>query len=387
MNTTRNQKLLLGLGILLAVCTVLEQSRAQSSKAGLASPAPTPSLNAERPLRPAPAPLGELRGSNGDPDGSSASFGGFGGAGGTYGTGYGSRTLRTGNSADAVPPVVVQFSAGETNASQQMEEDLSVMSHIFDQALEKGLGEEIPPSRMGVPLLYTSSGRSTRALYLDGFGALFMIKVNMPLLPPPPAPDEKQSQNAADSEWESARREVLGVPRNAMPISVVVPDVQFDPDQFEALKRTLISALRNAANIRNLKPTDAVSVAVFGQPAPQAPVTGIATVETRVAHDQAADASNGGTKSNSSTKSSKGSRRSANKIVVNTVGGDALQAASAARGTVLTIRASVADINALAQEKLPFEEFQKKVTTASYAGSGYGVTSVNSWISSGRAGR
>src|SRR6185295_9421074 len=70
----------------------------------------------------------------------------------------------------------------------------------------------------------------------------------------------------------------------------------------------------------------------------------------------------------------------------NRIGSDArssrnLEAArTALQGTVLTIRAKKADIDAAAKGSLDDDAFAKKVAVTTYSGNGYGLTSVNSWI-------
>jgi hypothetical protein len=49
----------------------------------------------------------------------------------------------------------------------------------------------------------------------------------------------------------------------------------------------------------------------------------------------------------------------------------------------MSLRVRKADLDALANGKLDFERFEKKVEQHSYAGSGYGITSLNSWSKSG----
>jgi hypothetical protein len=57
---------------------------------------------------------------------------------------------------------------------------------------------------------------------------------------------------------------------------------------------------------------------------------------------------------------------------------------AAQKGTVLTLRVKKSDIDSFSAGKLSLEEFTKKVAMTAYAGNGYGITSVNSWIQSGR---
>jgi hypothetical protein len=478
MNNSNSNRPLLLSAMALMLAGLSSQSFAQAPSATSAFPAnraqpippeseaaPAPGLPpAPKALAPAaPRPGGQFGGFGG---------GGFGVAGGggsiaagspdTFGGGTmpsfeGAATMaqpsavfaggyRSGSSRDSVPPVVVEFGNPDPTATQHLEEDLAIMSHIFSQSLERGLGEEAPQSKMGVPLVLTGGGRSVRAIYLGGFGALFMIKVNMPLMAAPAPADEKQAQQAVDSDWESARREVLGLnERNEFWTATSSSDAPFDPDQVEALKHTLISALKNANNIRGLHPEDCVSIAVFGQPMAESPKrhvvsatfspdgkrivtsddktgfriwdanTGKQLEETSVVLQdqqlQAADEANRAAvvdqasenpvpaKPSSGSRAGKGSHKS--KSSGTTTFGSARAAAAGSNstpnlelstaaktgvqsGTVLTMRAKKADIAAFAEGKVSQDDFAKRIGIAAYPGTGYGVLSVNSWIQSGR---
>ena len=57
------------------------------------------------------------------------------------------------------------------------------------------------------------------------------------------------------------------------------------------------------------------------------------------------------------------------------------------QGTVLALRVKKADVDAFATGKLDLEALEKKVGQHSYPGSGYGITSINSWSRSGATGR
>jgi len=83
------------------------------------------------------------------------------------------------------PATVIQFSQPDPRSLDAMQEDLNVMSLLLQRKLEDAVGENSPTYRMGIPLLLRSGQRSLESLYLDGFGALFTVNVNFPLLPPP----------------------------------------------------------------------------------------------------------------------------------------------------------------------------------------------------------
>src|SRR5215207_7089639 len=62
------------------------------------------------------------------------------------------------SSSDAIPPLVIQFSSTNQSVVQQWEEDLSVMTHIIEQALQRaGDDDGQNVTRMGIPLLVTAS--------------------------------------------------------------------------------------------------------------------------------------------------------------------------------------------------------------------------------------
>ena len=298
--------------------------------------------------------------------------------------------------AGSVAPVVIEFSNPNSAAIQKLEEDLAIMAHILGQALDRGLGQEPPPSRMGVPLLYTSSGRSIHSMYLEGFGALFTVKVNMPLLAPPSPGEPKPAENAADSEWESARREVLGQgERGSMGPAAANPETPFDAEQVETLKRTLVEALKNAANIRDLKSDDVVSIAVFGQPitpmpgAPMAiigniPAPPMAGVSHSEEDDEAIQTAPVRKAPGALPALPKPSRRPSGRSMTtgrygSVSGGyiaapNAFLAGSASQnGTVLTLRAKKSDIDAFAQGKMDLESFTRTVPVNVYAGNSYGT--------------
>jgi hypothetical protein len=268
---------------------------------------------------------------------------------------------------DSVPPLVFQFTSAEQSALAAMEEDLPVMTRLLEKSLEQSLGENSPAYKMGIPMLVTSSGRSVRAMYLEGFGAMFMIKVSFPVLGLPAEKEKKPEQPTEDSEWERTRKELLGIdePRGAAGLMSGAA-VEFDPALVEALKKEILEALKNASNIRGLKSEEFVCVTVFGGPqallAKQSSASALspkkATTPARtVTRDEKAKPGVPGRAGYAVTYSS----------------------GPASQGTVLTVRVKKSDVDAFANGKLDFKAFEKRTTFNTYLGSGYDVTSVNSW--------
>ena len=346
-----------------------------------------------------------------------------------------------GNAKDAAPPVVVQFSPADEKTVDAMEEDLAVMTRIIAKGLQGELGEEPATMKMGIRMLVTGDGRSVRAMYVEGLGALFMVKVNFPLLPPPKV-EAKQSEPAANTEWEKAKLELQGVvsPNEDSPDSASAGSgSDYNEDQVATLKKTLLMSLKNASNIRHLKADDMVAVSVFGnQNGGLGVAGGIGSFGRGGGFGGGAGGGLGGggggggyggsggyaiagSQGISPPPAKKGRRSSTPpvlgdlpdaesdqpapgrpaRVVTSDQDGGVLVAEaktgrvvsvtlagagkdSARRGTVLTLRVKKSDVDAFAKGNLSYEEFQQRATVNAYVGSGHGITSLNSWIDGGR---
>jgi hypothetical protein len=273
------------------------------------------------------------------------------------------------SSGSSVPPVVIQFGSKGPEAIATMEDDLAVMTHIIDGALDR-MGDDVPDEKMGVKLYYTSGGKSVRALYLENFGPLFMVKVNFPVHAPA-VTEAKVPDEPDDSEWNRARRSVLGFPEDAR-WTGSSGGVPYEAERVEGLKKQLVAALKNASNMKEVKPEEYVTVTVFGSPAA---VSGEATPERR-------SSSSGSSSSTSSSSTSRGGQAPARGAVVverNKV--TQLESARASsHGTILTLRLKKSDIDAAGKDGA--DGLAKKAIVNTYAGNGHGLSSVNSWIKS-----
>ena len=143
-------------------------------------------------------------------------------------------------------------------------QDLLVMSHILD--------EKFKESRM-IKGVFTDFGdffgrdnRSTEAIYIQGYGALFLMEVNFAFSPPSKSEVQKAEETAenVDPTWQRARERIFSprTPRPGMPsFSGQGPGVV----EFDQIKKELIETLKHAANIRNLTPDEWIIVTVIGQ--------------------------------------------------------------------------------------------------------------------------
>ena len=246
---------------------------------------------------------------------------------------------------DSIPPVVIHFAPPDAKAGAALEEDLFVMARVLSRTLERAEADQVN-YKLGVPMLLTGSGRSVRPMYVDGMGPLFMIKVNFPLIPSPKAEVKAAKKTNGDSEWDAAQRDLFA------DAEVTYEETSsrngYKDEQVELLKKELISALRNAANIRGLRAEEFVNVAVFGQ-----------STGARVKAVTLPTGAGG---------------------LAAPVSAYSADLANAGKGSVLTLRAKKSDIDAFAAGKLDAAAFKAKVTATAYAGSGVGITSINSWI-------
>ena len=116
------------------------------------------------------------------------------------------------------------------------------------------------------------------------------------------------------------------------------PQQEYDKDKVEDLKESLLDALKNATNIRNVKTDESITVCVFG---------GVSAAPG---------------KARLLAKRAPGSPHADAIIVSETDDGPA------ARGTIMTIRVKKSDADAFAKGKLNLEDFRKKASITTYAG-------------------
>jgi len=209
-------------------------------------------------------------------------------------------------------------------------EDLNVMSRILD----KKLGRPTRTSAFSEILLFTRDTQATEAIYLEGFGTLFLVKVNFPLAPPQQVQQEK-TQEDADPVWSQTKQEIY-TPEDAEMFAGPMgnrPPEEYDAEKVENLKQTLIKTLKHAANIRNLRPDDLVTIVVSGsQP-------GII-----IKHIRAFSRSELETWQTPSS----------------------LDETTSPRSTFLTIRAKKSDIDAFSKDKLDYAQFRQRTQIYTY---------------------
>ena len=244
--------------------------------------------------------------------------------------------------------------ASDPKSLADTEEDMNVMAHILEKAASPR--EERSAQAMGIFIHGPFSGPAAapQNLYIEGYGALFFLSVNYPLVAPPtPKKQEPEPKEETSSEWEDARRELYRPPEtrwdfNASGVMALprTPAEEYDAGKVETLKKDLISALKNAAHIRKLKSDESVTVVVTGRgPAAQMKVVS--------SHNPGSEPKPFPKESKPVPKAATGSR---------TIPARALRTPSEAPGTKLILRAKKSDIESFQKDKLNFDDFRKKVT-------------------------
>jgi hypothetical protein len=259
------------------------------------------------------------------------------------GGGWGGRdVLFPGQGRGSAQPLIIRSSKLEPKAVANIQEDLTVMSRILNKAVEREVGREGREAAMGIVISSLPGSRRPQSIYLEGYGALFLLNVKFPLVEPP-AKDDEKAERTTDTTWEQTRRELYmsgegpGKPRVMAWDSAEA--TEYDADQVEGLTRALLESLKNAANIREVKPGEAVTITVVGT---QAPVGArrLKDVTTR---------STGG-----------GNMRKLEVFALSEGPG------GAARESVMTLRAKKADIDAFAKGELNLDQFRQRVNIVAY---------------------
>lgn len=226
--------------------------------------------------------------------------------------------------------LLVRTSNPEPKAQADLEEDLAVMAHLLHKAIgDVPGGLARPLNVLGVDLAFPNGSAPIRSLYLENYGALFFLSVGFPLVAPPE--EQPEEKPAGDSAWEDAREELYG--QRGPGTGVGERGEDYDQAKVDQLKQTLLESLKNATNIRGLKPDELVTLWVAG----------------------------GGTKGNI--------RVLFKNNPPGTLGGNFMtldQPGAVSRRTVLTMCASKKDIDAYAKGSLSTEQFRKSAKITAY---------------------
>ena len=153
--------------------------------------------------------------------------------------------------------------------------DLNIMCRIFNKELN--LSNQVP--ELYEMVMFNDSfehffnnrgflgqeGRGTKGIYLDGYGALFLIQVDFPLMAPPQAEEkEKQIEAPGDPVWRQAEQEIYSPEKVSKMGKEADSAKEYDEEKVKDLKRKLVKSLKHTANIRSLKADESIIISVKG---------------------------------------------------------------------------------------------------------------------------
>jgi hypothetical protein len=240
-------------------------------------------------------------------------------------------------------PLIITSSQPDEKSIATLDEDLNIMARVLAKSIEHG-ADESERKALGIQLWTFGGARNPRNLYIDGYGAIFMLNVNIPLLAPPSKPQVEDKKEETSSTWEEARNELYGRNEGRSQLRRFRIDRRagppFDADRVEELKKDLTEALKNATHIRGLKNDDHVTIVVQGAGS-NANVGHVFKYGTKGELEQS----------------------------------DVFGLAGAGTGggrSVMTLRAKKSDIDAFAKGKTELDDFRKKVSISVYQTPGGG---------------
>lgn len=300
-------------------------------------------------------------------------------------------------------------------------EDMRIMARILEKSLGEAALLRFSPSKLGLRydtesiFSELSGGAPVQTVYLQGYGALFIVRVGFPVVPPRVA-EEKPAKPEPPSLWEETKQELSGPAMTPFPGSFG-PDLiysgsytlaergfgemgqaQYDAGRVAKLRQTILETLRQAANIRDLKPQDWIIVAVVGGRQKPTIYLGAAAIPTRSLEDgrslpemkkdmealrrELESAREARAKAPADDKTAKevALRIMSLEMRIPKLGEDTAKAANkrqfavrapassvgALQSTVLTIQVKKADVDALSQGKLTPDEFEKRAGLLAY---------------------
>ena len=237
----------------------------------------------------------------------------------------------------------------------KINEDMNVMSRIFGKNLEEN---RITTARGSMffsrgdtyGTLLGSSRGGIQSMYLQGFGALFMLKVDFPLSPSPDVQqEEKETQKAerGDPVWQETRQEMFEPGKAVRNRRADRPESKYDAEKVENLKATLIKSLKHAANIRCLKQDESVILTITG--GGESAGTKISAINVTgnnqvIVEEKSADG----------------------KSTMRIVNGTELDDIGMSSPAVLVIRTKKSDIDEFAKGDLDFDKFRQRIQLLTY---------------------
>lgn len=173
--------------------------------------------------------------------------------------------------------ILIPSPGADPNAMDELASDLLVMCRIFDRRVmrkettEEGVYDMMYPGPTMAPMPFLSPrgvldrflnewDSETKALYVQGYGAVFTVNVRFPLKPAVEQPSETPEPDPGDPLWAETRQEIFEPHRAKRESQGPV----YKPQLVDQLKRQVHDTLRYAANIRGMDPGEYITVVIHG---------------------------------------------------------------------------------------------------------------------------
>ncbi len=261
-----------------------------------------------------------------------------------------------GASSKPSPAVVLNFGKLTPEHQGQLGEDLEVMSFLIEKKLDQTLGS-MPTIRMGIPMLVRGGSPPVQSMFVEGYGAIFLVHVNFPLVGPS-EPPKTAADKPKNSEWDAVRNQLEGrsvdpeeAEKSARDYQQSLYRTEYSAERVESVTERLLQALKNASNIRGLGPEDYVVISIRGKN------SGTAFNTTFTPTYTGNGAGFGGGYPGMGSAPVGGGGRVA-----------VLWQNDSAQESFLSIRVKKSDIDAFASGEMKFDDFKAKALKAVYRG-------------------
>jgi hypothetical protein len=249
------------------------------------------------------------------------------------------------------------FETPSPKTSDEIAEDMQTLSYLLARNLERAFADDSADYKLGIPMLLGGEGRSLQASYIEGFGEVFKVSVRFPVVAP--SGEESSAPKAGrTSEWEEARRAVsgsqapFGGSTGTWEGGRFAAGEPYDTKLVATLKQRILESLKNASNLRHLKPDEWIVVTVVGAPNPG---------------PMARKSNRAGADGESGSAGASEDDAFAYRLALAARGGGPGEPDSA-RSTIMTLRVRMSSAQAYASEKLSDEQFAKQAEIATYLG-------------------
>jgi hypothetical protein len=189
------------------------------------------------------------------------------------------------------------------------------------------------------------SSDAIEAIYLDGYGALIVIDVDFPLSAPLEKKRQEDTEEPGDEVWEETKQEIYS-PEDHDDEHTDAEE-EFDEDKVEEIQEELLRTLKHAANIRNVKQDEVITLTVVGRGELRlAGVNVVATENQLIVEDK--------------------HTKTVRVYTKDFPGSPPLPGMGVSSATVLTMRVEKTDVDAFASGELDFDGFRQKVQIILY---------------------